>query len=120
MLFRSPYQLSQRELGTSLTAADLRRLLPAIVAAEPALNECWVVDDDARTLAVHGLQLHGSIQFIHYSWEGKLYLTVEYRQGDQAQAMRLIEERRPTFSRFSSRICSSRAASQVTSKASAG
>ena len=89
---RHPYQLSQRELGTSLTAADLRRLLPAIVAAEPALNECWVVDDAARTLAVHGLQLHGSIQFIHYSWEGKLYLTVEYRQGDQAQAMRLIEE----------------------------
>ena len=89
---RNPYQLSHRELGTSLTAADLRRLLPQIITAEPALHDCWMVDDAARTLAVHGLALHGSIQFIHYAWEGKLYLTVEYRQGDQPKAMRLIEE----------------------------
>jgi hypothetical protein len=89
---RNPYQLSHRELGTSLTAADLRRLLPQIITAEPALNDCWMVDEAARTLAVHGLDLHGSIHFIHYTWEGKLYLTIEFRQGDQAKVMRVIEE----------------------------
>jgi hypothetical protein len=89
---KQPYQLSHRELGTSLTAADLRRLLPQIITAEPALHDCWMVDDAARTLAVHGLDLHGSIHFIHYAWEGKLYLTIEFRQGDQAKVMRVIEE----------------------------
>lgn len=89
---KHPYQLSHRELGTSLTAADLRRLLPQIITAEPVLNDCWMVDDAGRTLAIHGLDLHGSIHFIHYTWEGKLYLTIEFRQGDQAKVMRIIEE----------------------------
>ena len=62
-----------------------------MTAPDPAVRDRLAIAldvpdlDAARTLAVHGLQLHGSIQFIHYSWEGKLYLTVEYRQGDQAQ-----------------------------------
>lgn len=86
------YQLSHRELGTSLTAADLRRLLPQIITAEPFLNDCWMVDDERRTLAVHGIDLHGSIQFIHFTWEGKMYLTIEFRHGDQAEVMKLIEE----------------------------
>jgi hypothetical protein len=89
---KQPYLLSHRELGTSLTAADLRRLLPQIITAEPTLGDCWMVDDAARSLAVHGFDLHGSIQFVHYSWEGKLYLTIEFRQGDQAKVMRIIEE----------------------------
>lgn len=89
---KQPYLLSHRELGTSLTAADLRRLLPEIITAEPYLNDCWMVDDAGRTLAVHGLDLHGSIHFIHYTWEGKMYLTIEYRQGDQTEVMRFIEE----------------------------
>jgi hypothetical protein len=89
---KHPYQLSHRELGTSLTAADLRRLLPEIITAAPGLGDCWMVDDPGRHLAVHGLDLHGSIHFIHHTLKGKMDLTIEFRQGDQPEVMRLIEE----------------------------
>ena len=92
MNMKQRYQLSHRELGTSLTAADLRRLLPQIISAESYLTDCWMVDDAARNLAVHGVDLHGSIHFIHYTREGAMYLTIEFRQGDQAEVMHFIEQ----------------------------